>query len=417
MQSEVVVTISNQQNITTQIMSDHAIDRVKFATKTYAPIIVLGEKYHQGYWPSSVHDFIHHCDMVSTQNPANEMEFRLQSKEKLRNAQHILDWFHGKAPAHSVTDEEMEKVANILGRKPQNQTFLLGADYGVPVYTLLYPGLFNELTLEYTWDEAGFEKGNFVAFYYCFCPFNFGKKIRVLGKVLGNHVGDWEYVAVVFIHFVPAFAVFKPHSFGNAVVPFPRDSPGAANASVSVPCPMPTSNRHCESHDPPEYFKLQDANLRFYCRRPVVYCAEGTHAMWPSSGRHFYSPAGTPSAISRDIVDACGDGAPTTAVWMTDENLEIIPPEMWLGNVRPLPSPHLGAPTVNWLTDCTMWGNLGMSPSGAGGWMAKIFADQSELCDGPRGFDDRIPFAAVMKQTSAANANAATTGNNSVDGL
>jgi len=85
------------------------------------------------------------------------------------------------------------------------------------------------------------------AFWFFFYSFNLGNS--VFNVRFGNHVGDWEHTAVRFHHGEPKAIFFSEHNFGSAY-----------------------------SYDAVEKIG----------KRPVVYSAVGTHAMYATPGGHPY---------------------------------------------------------------------------------------------------------------------------------
>lgn len=85
------------------------------------------------------------------------------------------------------------------------------------------------------------------AFWFYFYSFNLGN--IVFNVRFGNHVGDWEHTAMRFHHGKPKAVFFSEHNFGSAY-----------------------------SFDAVEKIG----------KRPVVYSAVGTHAMYATSGLHPY---------------------------------------------------------------------------------------------------------------------------------
>lgn len=85
------------------------------------------------------------------------------------------------------------------------------------------------------------------AFWFFFYSFNLGNV--VLNVRFGNHVGDWEHTAIRFHHGKPKAVFFSEHNFGSAY-----------------------------SYDAVEKFG----------KRPVIYSAYGTHAMYATPGTHPY---------------------------------------------------------------------------------------------------------------------------------
>jgi hypothetical protein len=97
------------------------------------------------------------------------------------------------------------------------------------------------------------------AFWFFFYSYNLGNK--VFNVRFGNHVGDWEHTAVRFVHGKPTQVWFSEHNFGSTY-----------------------------TYDAVE--KLG--------KRPVVYSATGTHAMYGTAGTHPYI---LPGGILHDVTD------------------------------------------------------------------------------------------------------------------
>ena len=97
------------------------------------------------------------------------------------------------------------------------------------------------------------------AFWFFFYSFNLGNV--VLNVRFGNHVGDWEHTAIRFQHGEPKAVFFSEHNFGSAY-----------------------------SYDAVE--KLG--------KRPVIYSAYGTHAMYSTPATHPYI---LPWGILHDLTD------------------------------------------------------------------------------------------------------------------
>ncbi|MCJ1477875.1 Vacuolar protein sorting-associated protein 62 [Lambiella insularis] len=93
------------------------------------------------------------------------------------------------------------------------------------------------------------DKGNGIidAFWFYFYSFNMGKK--VLKIRFGNHVGDWEHSMVRFQHGEPKAVFLSEHTFGGAY-----------------------------SYDAVEKIG----------KRPVIYSATGSHALYATPGKHTY---------------------------------------------------------------------------------------------------------------------------------
>ena len=97
------------------------------------------------------------------------------------------------------------------------------------------------------------------AFWFFFYSFNLGNV--VLNIRFGNHVGDWEHTAIRFHHGIPKAVFFSEHSFGSAY----------------------------------SYAAVEKMG-----KRPVIYSATGTHAMYAMPGTHAYI---LPWGLLRDQAD------------------------------------------------------------------------------------------------------------------
>ncbi|KAI9753986.1 MAG: transport between ER and Golgi ATPase protein [Chaenotheca gracillima] len=102
-------------------------------------------------------------------------------------------------------------------------------------------------------------KGIVDAFWFYFYSFNLGNV--VLNVRFGNHIGDWEHSMVRFQHGVPKAVYFSEHNFGDAY----------------------------------SYEAVEKIG-----KRPVVYSATGTHAMYATAGIHQYI---LPWGLLRDVTD------------------------------------------------------------------------------------------------------------------
>jgi hypothetical protein len=85
------------------------------------------------------------------------------------------------------------------------------------------------------------------AFWFFFYSFNLGNS--VFNIRFGNHVGDWEHTAIRFHHGTPKAVYFSEHSFGSAY----------------------------------GYEAVEKLG-----KRPIIYSATGTHAMYATAGSHPY---------------------------------------------------------------------------------------------------------------------------------
>ena len=112
------------------------------------------------------------------------------------------------------------------------------------------------------------EKGDGVvdAFWFFFYSYNLGNK--VFGIRFGNHVGDWEHTLVRFQDGKPQYVFVSEHFFGEA---YDYDVVEKVGKRVSI---------HSSSG------ALSIMTNEFV--KPVVYSAEGSHAMYATPGIHRY---------------------------------------------------------------------------------------------------------------------------------
>eukprot|EP00299_Pterocystis_sp_00344_P007071 c2107_g1_i1.p1 GENE.c2107_g1_i1~~c2107_g1_i1.p1 ORF type:complete len:373 (+),score=46.06 c2107_g1_i1:25-1143(+) len=365
------------------------MERVKQLARTYAPILVLGEDQNSGYWPMSVDEFISHCDVIVS--PNNPTQYFLQTKETITYGSQVLPWFHG-CPPTSLLSEDLQ--LKILGEVSTKKVFCFDPGCQAPIYCFIFAGKFDGIRLKYTGVSNGIEEGTFVALFYAFFAYNRGKKIGVLNNtVVGNHIGDWEFVAISFENFVPVQLHFKPHSLGTCVIPFPP-----SDQHIHQPAKVLFSDNDVRAGRCTNCVPIDNPKIRFYQGRPVVYCGKGTHAMWPSSGKHKYAPPSTASIVAKDLWDNCGTECASCTVWFVENNIVFIPPEVWTGDAMPENSQF----PFNWAVDIDQWGNYGVQSTLVVNFASmfvneKVGRDMQEMVDGPRGFLRRSPFKEFQK--------------------
>ena len=107
------------------------------------------------------------------------------------------------------------------------------------------------------------------AFWFFFYSFN--RAPRVLGLQFGNHIGDWEHTLVRFRNGTPESVACSEHFFGSAYEFAALEKYVVNEATGEVVGTW--SNRTDLGVDP---------------KRPVVYSARGSHAMYARPGSHPY---------------------------------------------------------------------------------------------------------------------------------
>ena len=113
------------------------------------------------------------------------------------------------------------------------------------------------------------EDGIVDAFWFFFYSFNQGQK--VFNIRFGNHVGDWEHTLVRFKDGKPQYVALSEHDFGGAY----------AWDALEKYLPNPDGSGTMIG-------TWSNATAAKLARRPVVYSAVGSHAMYPTPGLHPY---------------------------------------------------------------------------------------------------------------------------------
>jgi len=113
------------------------------------------------------------------------------------------------------------------------------------------------------------EDGIVDAFWFFFYSYNLGN--TVLNVRFGNHVGDWEHTAVRFVHGKPEYVYLSEHNFGEAY--------DYSAVEKYLPAQDGTGTM---------LGTWSNATAARRAKRPVVYSATGSHAMYATPGLHPY---------------------------------------------------------------------------------------------------------------------------------
>ncbi|KAK1225598.1 hypothetical protein PQX77_011457 [Marasmius sp. AFHP31] len=160
-------------------------------------------------------------------------------------------------------------------------------------------------------------------YYWLFTPFNQAKDVPILGRV-GDHVGDWERLAVRTVNGEATQVDYHAHSNTGSTVPFAQ-APKFDNNS-----------------------------------RPVAYVAKGSHGIWETAATHTYV-----DAIIFQLQDLTSDGG---VYWDTRDSLVIYNfPDTFSGN-------------DDWMNYKGAYGNKGTTDC----WWY-IFHDECAVVTGPPG--------------------------------
>ncbi len=121
------------------------------------------------------------------------------------------------------------------------------------------------------------KKGSYIDIaYFQFCAMDSGKFIHLIRHMAGGHPGDWEHFTIRFLvyksgkrtYMRPVKAAFAAHTFSE--------------------------------NEPWEGLEMYDST------HPIVYCAYGTHGMYPHTGEYCYMDL---SPVEQ-LVDVCTKGRP-----------------------------------------------------------------------------------------------------------
>ena len=243
----------------------------------YAPYVHLfsGEQF----WPCDIAEHLHHITPTLNYTPLREYAHptlhNIDQLNKFEHGRYLFlqsndnpeerpDWLEGEknipnpptgeeelptdSPQPDFEDDDIEDehwhdalesheqspfMADLqrLGHKPKPKKGLKGGYSDAPAVLVVV------------------DKGDGIvdAFWFFFYSFNLGN--MVLNIRFGNHVGDWEHTCIRFRHGEPEAVYFSEHSFGSAYT----------------------------------YDAVEKMG-----KRPVIYSATGTHAMYPTPAIHRY---------------------------------------------------------------------------------------------------------------------------------
>jgi len=172
-------------------------------------------------------------------------------------------------------------------------------------------------------------------FYWFFYPYNQGKQVCIgldtpagcAGEYerFGNHVGDWEHIAIRFVDNLPARVFYSQHSGGKE-------------------------------------FAFGDKRVNLAGWRPLVYSANGSHASYPNLGVHVYRELPNGGVLADD-----------TAAGQLWDTAPALVPFRWQ-------RPGSYAGSLAWLNITSRWGN----PK-SGCEISEPITGECVLNDGPTG--------------------------------
>ncbi|KAI4269770.1 MAG: hypothetical protein LQ337_007091, partial [Flavoplaca oasis] len=215
----------------------------------YAPLVHLHSS--EKFWPCDIAEHLQHVTPFLNYTPmaSASTNFNLTNLDKLNkfangrfvyltsddNVEARPDWLGGEKNIPEVPQELHNRLGGQgLHQRPlrtRDGTNIRGGRSDAPAVLVVI------------------NKGNGIvdAFWFFFYSYNLGN--LVFNIRFGNHVGDWEHTLIRFIHGKPEFVFVSEHFFGEAYT----------------------------------YNAVEKLG-----KRPVVYSAIGTHAMYATPGNHPY---------------------------------------------------------------------------------------------------------------------------------
>ncbi|KAG6821442.1 hypothetical protein H0H93_010166 [Arthromyces matolae] len=272
--------------------------RVTFAAPTPSNIAVARRyapqwRFHTSeiYWPSTVEYFLAGVKQVDEKgNVVNGIV----------NSSNVDDPANHGSGLYLTTDIKSGKNGFLRGQNPSTTS--------TAVYAFIAPK----------------DNGVVDVYYWLFTPFNEGKHISALGEV-GDHVGDWERMAVRTVNGVATQVDYHAHSDdGSGTIPW-------------------------------------DHVVKFdNSQRPVGYVAKGSHGFWATKGTFTYV-----NAVVFKLQDITSDNG---LYWDTKDSLVTYAyPDGFSGS-------------SDWLNYRGYWGNAGQTDC----WWYKIH-NECEVVTGPDG--------------------------------
>ncbi|KAH0582730.1 hypothetical protein H2248_010645 [Termitomyces sp. 'cryptogamus'] len=243
------------------------------------------------YWPSTVEYFL--AGVKETDAKGNIIDGAVTTSN-------IDDAVNHGSGSYLTTDVKSGKTGFLRGQNPSTTA--------TAAYTFIAPK----------------ENGVVDIYYWLFTPFNEGKKVALLGEI-GDHVGDWERMAVRTVDGIATQVDYHAHSSdGSGTVPWV----------------------HVVKFDNDQ--------------RPVGYVAKGSHGFWATAGTFTYV-----DAVVFKLQDYTSDGG---VYWDIKESLvNFAYPDTFSGS-------------LGWLNYKGYWGNIGQTNC----WWYH-FHKECEIVTGPDG--------------------------------
>lgn len=238
------------------------------------------------------------------------------------------------------------------------------------------------------------------AFWFFFYSYNLGNS--VFGVGFGDHVGDWEHSVIRFKNGVPESMFVSEHAFGQSYTFSAMEKFGDLIGDHETDYKVP------KGADPDDYHREVEKEVekrKGRGKRPVVYSAKGTHAMYATPGIQAYI---LPFAILHDTtsrgplwdptlnLQSYYYTSPTTSddrrMTGLDEDLDdyttLAPsfpldrPDSSAGTITPTAA-NLEAP-ISWFHYRGRWGDAELPKSDKRQYHAPIVGEKA-FVDGPRG--------------------------------
>ncbi|ERF70443.1 hypothetical protein EPUS_04721 [Endocarpon pusillum Z07020] len=206
----------------------------------YAPLVHLYS--NEEYWPCDMGEHLYHITPKLNYTPVQSSLQHLQ----LDNLSALNRWEYGRNMFLTSNDNVEDRPEWLLGEKNIPTTFSQQSkrDASSQKATKAIQGGRSDAPAVLVVVNKG--HGIVDAFWFFFYSFNLGNMVVLR---FGNHVGDWEHTLVRFHNGKPKAVFVSEHFFGQAYT----------------------------------YRAMEKVG-----KRPVVYSATGTHAMYATPGTHAY---------------------------------------------------------------------------------------------------------------------------------
>lgn len=265
----------------------------------YAPYVHLFSK--EKYWPANVAEHIAYTsqrlnstELSGTARGILDLD-ELNSEDKSRSGMNVYlqsredveghpEWLGGtpNIPNGVRSDDAMEQEASVPERRstwPAHRDLRRRRSDQLSTAEAQPLGQFGRSTAPAFLIVVPKDDGILDAIWFAFYSFN--KAPKFCGIQFGNHVGDWEHTVVRFRNGTPESVAMSAHNFGSAYA-------------------YESLEKYLVNDDGDILGTWSNRTALDEAKRPVIYSAGGSHAMYPRPGLHPYI---LPFNLLRDETD------------------------------------------------------------------------------------------------------------------